>query len=912
MALNTSIRGAQIKEAFAGDGLTISGGVMSVGVDGTTITIVTDTLQANASALDHGTLAGLADIADHPYASLIDGTRDFTGIVEYSSHPTFVDDTDIVDKKYVDDAVVASGTIDHGDLLGLSDNDHTQYLMTGTAPLAVTGQDVALSLEATDLGVDGQNELYVIDSGIDHDATTNFVGNKHIDHTAVSISGGGILSGGGTIAANRTITLANSDIDHGGIGGLADDDHTQYSLVAGTRAFTGVVGGITPVSTADLTTKGYVDGLIQGLDWQESVLSITTEYGDAAASGTNRYIAPSTSGTWTDDYIYEWNGSSWTETVPTEGAAVWIEDTNSLKVYNGTDWVTFGSTINHNNLSGLQGGTGGEYYHLTNADHTWLTTNRVENIEDIVGGMVSGTQTNITVTYSDNAGAHGDLNYVVGTATTAVLGVASFVAADFDVAGGAVSLEDTVLKAITTDTGALTIAGHGISLLGGEGIDVTHVGTTISVIGEDATTANKGIASFDSNHFSVTAGAVSIVANGVDDTLIDWGSGAGQVSATDVPIDSGGSWAGSASNVQDALEELEAESTTLAFKTVAVAGQDDVVADAKDDTLTFTAGTDITITTNSGTDAITIASSGAGSITASLGCEKVGSDVRSDLLAAGGIKLTGNEIGIEPNDFAGAGLEDDGSDNLRIAAAAAGAGLTGGAGSALAVGAGTGITVNTDDVALAATAAGAGMTHTAGVLNVIGGNGITSNADDIELSSTVPGAGLTMTAGVINVIGGDGITASANEIETTVDGTTIELNASDGSGALRVKDLGITNAKIADDTIAEAKLDIHNAPVDTYYLQYDTTNGMQWTDVTSSGVTEADYRLENESALCNGATTAFTLDTTPISNSLQVYLNGLAQEKGVGKDYTHAGTTVTFVLAPLTNDILLIHYVAQS
>lgn len=47
----------------------------------------------------------------------------------------------------------------------------------------------------------------------------------------------------------------------------------------------------------------------------------------------------------------------------------------------------------------------------------------------------------------------------------------------------------------------------------------------------------------------------------------------------------------------------------------------------------------------------------------------------------------------------GTGLEIS-SDAVRIAAAAAGAGLVGGAGSALAVGAGTGITVNADDVAV--------------------------------------------------------------------------------------------------------------------------------------------------------------------------------------------------------------------
>lgn len=50
--------------------------------------------------------------------------------------------------------------------------------------------------------------------------------------------------------------------DHGDLAGLGDDDHTIYSLVDGTRAFTGTVGGITPTVDAHLATKGYVDGAI--------------------------------------------------------------------------------------------------------------------------------------------------------------------------------------------------------------------------------------------------------------------------------------------------------------------------------------------------------------------------------------------------------------------------------------------------------------------------------------------------------------------------------------------------------------------------------------------------------------------------------------------------------------------------
>lgn len=48
------------------------------------------------------------------------------------------------------------------------------------------------------------------------------------------------------------------------------------------------------------------------------------------------------------------------------------------------------------------------------------------------------------------------------------------------------------------------------------------------------------------------------------------------------------------------------------FKTIAVSGQSDVVADSATDTLTLVAGSNVTITTNASTDEITISSSGGG------------------------------------------------------------------------------------------------------------------------------------------------------------------------------------------------------------------------------------------------------------------------------------------------------------
>ena len=90
--------------------------------------------------------------------------------------------------------------------------------------------------------------------------------------------------------------------------------------------------------------------------------------------------------------------------------------------------------------------------------------------------------------------------------------------------------------AYNSSTGVITYTGPSASevrahITAGEGIDIASG----VVSGEDASASNKGIASFSSDHFTVSSGAVTIKTDGIDDTHIDFGTGAGQVSTADVP-----------------------------------------------------------------------------------------------------------------------------------------------------------------------------------------------------------------------------------------------------------------------------------------------------------------------------------------------------------------------------------------
>jgi hypothetical protein len=137
-----------------------------------------------------------------------------------------------------------------------------------------------------------------------------------------------------------------------------------------------------------------------------------------------------------------------------------------------------------------------------------------EVIQDVIGASIEGG-VGLTKTYVDSTGIITiDLDNTA--VTTGSYGsqtkIPTFTVDQQGRLTSAGEVDVATELSITGDTGttAISLLTEGLTVNGGEGIDVAVTNNAITISAEDASTTNKGVASFDAADFNVNAGVVSV------------------------------------------------------------------------------------------------------------------------------------------------------------------------------------------------------------------------------------------------------------------------------------------------------------------------------------------------------------------------------------------------------------------
>jgi len=148
-----------------------------------------------------------------------------------------------------------TGTIDisSGTNLAVSDTTNVDMILTGDTLTANLKGGV----------ISGSSQ-------VDHDSTTNFVANEHIDHSSITLGSGKGLSGGGTIDTNRSLSLDTGSVHF--------QEGVELVLPAGTVSGSSQVqiNSVTGFSAVSTSLDDRIDTL-EG-DTHENVLT----FGDTA------------------------------------------------------------------------------------------------------------------------------------------------------------------------------------------------------------------------------------------------------------------------------------------------------------------------------------------------------------------------------------------------------------------------------------------------------------------------------------------------------------------------------------------------------------------------------------------------------------------------------------------------------
>ncbi len=288
---------------------------------------------------------------------------------------------------------------------------------------------------------------------------------------------------------NDPLITISGDVD--GSATMTNLGDTTISVTLDTvNTNVGSFGSATSIPTITVNSKGLVNAVTTN--------SITTSLGIAGDTGTDTIALATDTLTFSGGEGIDTAINSETNTITISAEDATTSNKGVASFADADFNVTSGAVELKDTV--VKGFTVDAGAAVTPSGHSVQITGG-EGVDVTVSGAV------ITVTGED--------------ASSSNKGIASFSTAGFSVTAGNVALSDTVVQLVTTDSGAMNMANNAITIVGGEGVDVTHTGTTITVGAEIASSANLGVASFNTADFNVTAGDVTIKTAGVGNAQLE-------------------------------------------------------------------------------------------------------------------------------------------------------------------------------------------------------------------------------------------------------------------------------------------------------------------------------------------------------------------------------------------------------